>query len=134
MECAIDELSYALEMDPIELRLANYTDKDPVEDRPFSSKELRARFAQGAERLGWAKRAPAPRAQREGNAWVGYGVAMGVWDAMQVVAEAKATLTANGKLTVCSTTSDIGTGTYTVMTQIAADHGPRDRRRLVRAR
>ncbi len=121
MECAIDELSYALQMDPIELRLKNYTDTDPNEDKPFSSKELRACYARGAERFGWAARSPQPRSQREGTELVGYGVATGVWDAMQGIAEATATLSANGKLTVGSATADIGTGTYTVMTQIAAD-------------
>lgn len=121
IECAIDELSYALQMDPIALRLRNYTDTDPNEGKPFSSKELRACFAQGAARFGWDKRQPLPRAMRDGHTLIGYGMAMGVWDAMQGVASARAILGADGKLTVSSATADIGTGTYTVMTQIAAE-------------
>jgi xanthine dehydrogenase YagR molybdenum-binding subunit len=121
IECAIDELSYALGMDPIELRLRNYTERDPNHDKPFSSKELRACFAQGAERFGWSRRPPAPRATREGRELVGTGMAAGVWDALQGIASARALFTLDGKLTVSSATADIGTGTYTVMTQIAAD-------------
>jgi xanthine dehydrogenase YagR molybdenum-binding subunit len=121
IECAIDELSYALGMDPIELRLRNYTERDPNHDKPFSSKELRACFAQGAERFGWRSRPAAPRSTREGRQLVGTGMAAGVWDAMQGIATARALLTLDGRLTVSSATADIGTGTYTVMTQIAAD-------------
>ena len=121
MECAIDELAYALQMDPIALRLKNYTERDANHDKPFSSKELRACFTQGAERFGWAKRQPQPRSMKDGHTLIGYGMAMGVWDAMQTIASAKGVLSADGKLTVSSATADIGTGTYTVMTQIAAD-------------
>lgn len=121
IECAMDELAVKLGVDPIELRLKNYTEKDYNEDKPFSSKELRACYRQGAERFGWARRNPQPRSMREGNNLIGWGMASGVWDASQMQASAKAILTADGKLTVSSATADIGTGTYTIMTQIAAE-------------
>ncbi|QNF35931.1 xanthine dehydrogenase family protein molybdopterin-binding subunit [Adhaeribacter swui] len=121
LESAMDELAYELKMDPLELRLKNYTDIDLSKDNPFSSKELRACYQQGAERFGWSKRNPTPRSMREGKNLVGWGLATGAWEVKQQQASAKAILSIGGKLTVSSATSDIGTGTYTIMTQIAAD-------------
>jgi xanthine dehydrogenase YagR molybdenum-binding subunit len=121
IETAMDELAVALKMDPLELRLKNYSDKDYNEDKPYSSKELRAAYQQAAEKFGWSKRNPQPRSMRDGDWLVGHGMATGVWESMQQEAEAKATLGADGSLLVTSATEDIGTGTYTVMTQIAAD-------------
>ncbi len=121
LECAMDELAVKVGMDPIELRLKNYAEKDFNEDKPFSSKELRACYGQGAEKFGWAGRNPQPRSMREGNHLIGWGMANGAWEAQQQQASAKAVLTADGKLTVSSATADIGTGTYTIMTQIAAE-------------
>jgi xanthine dehydrogenase YagR molybdenum-binding subunit len=121
LECAMDELAVKLGIDPLALRLRNYADRDLNDDRPFSSKELRACYQQAAERFGWSRRDPRPRSMREGSALIGWGMAGGVWEAMQLPASAKAVLTADGKLAVSSATEDIGTGTYTVMTQIAAD-------------
>ncbi|WP_051340402.1 xanthine dehydrogenase family protein molybdopterin-binding subunit [Azospirillum halopraeferens] len=121
IEMAMDELAFALDVDPVDLRLRNYTDTDPNTGKPFSSKELRACFAQGAERFGWARRRPRPRSMRDGRELIGWGVAAGVWDAMQGRATARAVLGLDGRLTVSSATADIGTGTYTVMSQIAAE-------------
>ncbi len=121
IEIAIDELACVLGIDPIELRLKNYTETDPLTGNPFSSKELRACFRQGAERFGWSKRNPKPRSMRQGRELIGWGMAAGVWDAMQGQAAAKTTLSVDGTLRVASATADIGPGTYTVMTQIAAD-------------
>jgi xanthine dehydrogenase YagR molybdenum-binding subunit len=121
LECAIDELAVNVGIDPIELRLKNYSEKDYNEGKPFSSKELRACYRLGAERFGWARRNSQPGSMREGGALIGWGMAGGVWEAFQVMADAKAVLTADGRLTVSSATSDIGPGTYTVMTQIAAE-------------
>ena len=121
LECAMDELARALRMDPIALRLKNYAERDQNKDKPYSSKELRACYQQGADRFGWVRRTPEPRSMRDGRQLVGWGMATGIWDAMQQPASAKAVLGLDGKLTVSSATSDIGTGTYTVMTQIAAD-------------
>ncbi len=121
LECAMDELAYALKMDPLQLRLKNYTDEDMSKGKPFSSKELLACYRQGAERFGWEKRNPEPRSMKEGHNYVGWGMATGIWDAMQVPARCQAVLSVDGKLKVSSATADIGTGTYTIMTQIAAE-------------
>jgi len=121
LECAMDELAAELRVDPLELRLRNYAENDQTKGLPFSSKELRACYRQGAERFGWSRRSPEPRSMRDRNALIGWGIATGVWEAMQVPASARARLTADGMLTVSSATADIGTGTYTIMAQIAAD-------------
>jgi xanthine dehydrogenase YagR molybdenum-binding subunit len=121
LECAMDELAVALEMDPLELRIRSYAQRDANRDLPFSSNALLDCYAQGAERFGWGAREPAPRSMRDGHELIGWGMATGSWDAMQTKASARAVLDANGHLTVSSATADIGTGTYTVMTQIAAD-------------
>ncbi|SET20389.1 xanthine dehydrogenase family protein molybdopterin-binding subunit [Stigmatella erecta] len=121
LECAMDELAHKAGVDPLALRLKNYSERDQNKDKPYSSKELRACYQQGAERFGWARRNPAPRSMREGTQLVGWGMATGIWDAMQQPSSARAVLSIDGKLTVSSATSDIGTGTYTVMTQIAAE-------------
>jgi xanthine dehydrogenase YagR molybdenum-binding subunit len=121
LESAMDELAYNLNMDPLELRLKNYSERDQDEDLPFSSKELRQCYRQGAERFGWGRRSPQPRSMREGDDLIGWGVATGIWEAMQEEASTKAVLTVGGKFKVSSATADIGTGTYTIMTQIAAD-------------
>ncbi|EKN45643.1 aldehyde oxidase [Pseudomonas viridiflava] len=121
LECAMDELACALAIDPVRLRLTNFAERNGNEDKPYSSKELRECYAQGAERFGWERRNPEPRSMRQGRQLVGWGMAGGVWEAMQMKASAKARLGSDGKLVVSSATTDIGTGTYTVMTQIAAE-------------
>ena len=121
LESAMDELAHAVHVDPIDLRLLNYADHDQNTGKPFSSKELKACYEQGAAKFGWDKRQPAPRSMRRGKTLVGWGMAGGFWDAMQQPASAKAVLSADGKLAVSSATADIGTGTYTAMTMIAAD-------------
>jgi len=120
-EMAMDELSYAVGIDPLELRLKNYSEIDAMNGTEFTSKALREAFAQGAEAFGWSKRSAAPRSMREGSELIGWGMASGMWDAMSVKCAARATLMADGTLEVASAMSDIGTGSYTVMTQVAAD-------------
>jgi xanthine dehydrogenase YagR molybdenum-binding subunit len=120
LECAMDELACALSIDPVQLRLTNFAERNGNQDKPYSSKELRACYSQGVERFGWSKRNPEPRSMRQGRQLIGWGMAGGVWESMQMKASAKAHIDAEGKLTVSSATTDIGTGTYTVMTQIAA--------------
>jgi xanthine dehydrogenase YagR molybdenum-binding subunit len=121
IECAMDELAYAANIDPLELRLINYSDRDQIENRPYSSKELRECYRCGAEKFGWSKRNPQPRSMRDGNELVGCGMATGIWEAMQLKASARARLTANGSVEIASATADIGPGTYTMMAQIAAE-------------
>ncbi|TCD18396.1 xanthine dehydrogenase family protein molybdopterin-binding subunit [Pseudomonas sp. IC_126] len=120
LECAMDELAYAAKVDPLTLRLTNYAERNGNEDKPYSSKELRQCYEQGAERFGWSHRSMEPRSMRDGNQLIGWGLATGVWEAMQMPASAKACIEPDGRLVVSSATADIGTGTYTVMTQIAA--------------
>jgi xanthine dehydrogenase YagR molybdenum-binding subunit len=121
LECAMDELAVAAGIDPVQLRVANFAASNGNEGKPYSSKELLACYQQGAERFGWSKRNPEPRSMRQGRQLVGWGMAGGVWEAMQMPASAKASIDSSGKITVSSATTDIGTGTYTVMTQIAAE-------------
>lgn len=121
LECAMDELAFKTGIDPVQLRLKNYSETDQIEDKPYSSKELRACYQLGAEKFGWVQRNPRPRSMRDGNTLVGWGMATGIWDAFHVTADAQAVLTADGKLTVSSAAADIGTGTYTIVTQIAAE-------------
>jgi xanthine dehydrogenase YagR molybdenum-binding subunit len=121
IECAMDELAYAAKIDPLELRLINYSDRDQIEGRPYSSKQLRECYRQGAEKFGWSNRNPQPRSMRDGTELVGWGMATGIWEAMQMRASAKAVLTANGSVGIASATADIGPGTYTMMAQIAAE-------------
>lgn len=120
LECAMDELAYAAAVDPLALRLTNYAERNGNEDKPYSSKELRQCYEQGAERFGWSRRSMEPRSMRDGNQLIGWGMATGVWEAIQMPASAKACMGPDGRLVVSSATADIGTGTYTVMTQIAA--------------
>ncbi|MGF6916253.1 xanthine dehydrogenase family protein molybdopterin-binding subunit [Paraburkholderia sp. 40] len=121
LEVAMDELAEALRMDPLELRLVNYAERDANRNLPFSSKALRDCYREGAARFGWAGRPLEARARRDGNELIGWGMATGAWDAMQNEAAARAVLTPDGRVSVSSSTADIGTGTYTAMTQIAAD-------------
>ncbi|MFO2464639.1 xanthine dehydrogenase family protein molybdopterin-binding subunit [Pseudomonas sp. 15FMM2] len=120
LECAMDELACALAIDPVQLRLINYAERNQNEDKPWSSKALRECYSEGAERFGWSQRNPEPRSMRDGRQLIGWGMAGGVWEALQMKASAKASIDVDGTLTVSSATTDIGTGTYTVMTQIAA--------------
>ncbi|HEX6902192.1 MAG TPA: xanthine dehydrogenase family protein molybdopterin-binding subunit [Thermoanaerobaculia bacterium] len=122
LECAMDELAYALKIDPLELRLINYAEVDPESGKPWSSKALRECYRLGAEKFGWKNRKPEPRSMRDGRLLVGWGTATGVWGAFQRPASARITLRADGTAHVVSATSDIGPGTYTVMTMIAAEY------------
>ncbi len=121
IESTMDDLSYSLKMDPMQLRLLNYSETDVSTGRPYSSKELKQCYLQAAGRFGWDQRSPEPRSMRRGNKLIGYGMATGVWESMALPARAEAILTQQGKLIVNSSVTDIGTGTLTIMTQIAAD-------------
>ena len=121
LECALDELAYELGIDPVELRLRNYADVHPSSGRPWSTKALRACYEQGADRFGWARRSPQPRSMRDGRYLVGYGMASAYYGYVQVPCQARVTLGLDGVAVVRSAATDIGPGTYTVMTQVAAD-------------
>lgn len=121
VETAMDELAHELGIDPIELRLKNYTETDKNEGKRFTSKALRGCYAEGAARFGWSRRSPTPRSMREGRELIGWGMATGAWEALHMKTAARATLEPGPVLEVASATADIGTGTYTVMAQVAAD-------------
>jgi xanthine dehydrogenase YagR molybdenum-binding subunit len=121
LESAMDELAVALKLDPLELRLQCYSERDQNNDRRFSSKALRECYRQGAEAFGWHRRNPEPRSMRNGGDLVGFGMATGVWDAFQAPITVRIVLSANGHAEIACATSDIGTGTYTIMAQVAAD-------------
>jgi xanthine dehydrogenase YagR molybdenum-binding subunit len=121
LESAMDELAIALKLDPMELRLRCYSDKDQNTDVPYTSKQLRECYRQGAEAFGWAKRKAEPRSMRDGSELVGWGMATGVWEALQMPTAARIVLGANGHAEVSCSASDIGTGTYTILAQVAAD-------------
>jgi xanthine dehydrogenase YagR molybdenum-binding subunit len=121
LESAMDELAVALKLDPVELRLRCYSDIDQNTGQPYSSKALRESYRRGAEAFGWDKRTPEPRSMRDGKELVGWGMASGIWEALQMPIAVRIALSANGHAEVSCATSDIGTGTYTVMAQVAAE-------------
>ena len=121
VEVTMDEIAYQLNIDPLELRLINYSEIDKSSDKEYSSKELRKCYLEGAEKFGWNKRNPEPRSMKRGNKLVGYGMATGIWDANRILGRAEAIMTPDGKVEIKSAVTDIGTGTKTIMTQIAAD-------------
>ncbi|KQR95668.1 aldehyde oxidase [Chryseobacterium sp. Leaf180] len=120
VEVSMDELAYQLKMDPVEFRLKNYSEIDKSSDKEFSSKELKECYLRGAKQFGWEKRDPEPRSMKRGNKLVGYGMATGMWDANRILGRAEAILNKTGTVDLKSAVTDIGVGTYTVMTQIAA--------------
>ncbi len=121
LECAMDELSYEVGIDPLELRKVNFASKDENTGKMFTSKALLDCYRRGAAAIGWSRRKPQPRSMRAGHELVGLGMATGTWDAFLMKAAAKARLTADGKLEVSTAASDIGTGTWTILAQIGAD-------------
>jgi len=121
LEVALDEMAYALGIDPVELRLRNDAAQDPEKRIPWSSKSLAACYRTGAERFGWARRNPQPGSMREGTTRVGWGMATATYPANRSAAAATARYLPDGTAQVESGSQDLGTGTYTVMTQVAAD-------------
>jgi xanthine dehydrogenase YagR molybdenum-binding subunit len=121
LESAIDELSYALNIDPIELRIKNHAHVHPDSGLPWSSNALLDCYRKGAERFGWSARNPEPRSMRKMGQLVGYGMGRGALGAYQPPCKAIATIRRDGTAFVRSGGTDIGPGTYTVMTMLAAD-------------
>ena len=120
MESALDELSYTLGIDPVELRLRNYTEVHPGSGRPWSSKALRECYHAGAERFGWAERTPETGSMRDGNWLVGYGMAGVTFTPGQAPCQATVSIRADGTAHVRSAATDLGTGTYTIAAQVTA--------------
>jgi xanthine dehydrogenase YagR molybdenum-binding subunit len=121
LECAMDELADALTLDPVELRLRNDTQTDPEQNRPFASRHLAEALREGAARFGWDKRVAKPASVRDGRWLVGLGVASAIRGDILKSASARARMESDGRLTVELAMTDIGTGTYTILTQIAAE-------------
>ena len=121
LESAMDEVAYALKIDPIALRLKNYAERDPESGRPWSSKSLRECYALGAEKFGWSARTAEPRSMRDGRWLVGYGMATATYPARRQQAGTTARLLPDDTIDVRAGTQEIGCGTYTIMSQIAAD-------------
>jgi xanthine dehydrogenase YagR molybdenum-binding subunit len=121
LETALDELAYKVGLDPIELRRRNEPQIDEGAGRPFSSRSLMQCYETGAQRFGWARRNPTPGSMRDGRLLVGWGVASATYPALQFPASARARLLADGTAEVEAAASDMGPGTYTSMTQVAAE-------------
>ena len=121
LECAMDELAVRLGMDPVELRVLNHADRNEADDLPWSSKQLQACYRMAAERFGWSRQSWQPRSLRDGTTLVGHGMATAIYPAHRAAASASATLFADGTALVRTAASDMGPGTYTAMTQVAAD-------------
>ncbi len=121
LESAMDELSYALNIDPLELRIKNHADIDPQRNLPWSGKYLKECYEKGAEAIGWNKRNPKPNAMQDGEWKLGYGIGSGSFAANRGRATVKAVLLANGSLLLQSAVSDCGPGTATSMTGIATE-------------
>jgi xanthine dehydrogenase YagR molybdenum-binding subunit len=120
LEIALDELAEKLKMDPVELRLVNYAEKNPNEDKPWSSKHLRECYTQAAERFGWSKRSATPGQVSEGNELIGYGMGTATYPANRSAAQAVVRIKSDGSAFVGSGSQDLGTGMYTIMQQTAA--------------
>ena len=127
LECAMDELAIKLEIDPIELRRLNEPEQDPSQQIPFSTRQLIACMEQGAEQFGWDQRIAKPASRLEGDWWMGVGMAAAARGNNLGPSEARATLQVDDskvlgiKAIIETDMTDIGTGSYTVFTQVAAD-------------
>ncbi|GAA4798484.1 xanthine dehydrogenase family protein molybdopterin-binding subunit [Streptomyces ziwulingensis] len=121
LESAMDELAHELGIDPIELRRRNEPENDQASGRPFSTRRLRECYTVGAREFGWSRRNPRPRSTRDGDWLIGTGMATAVYDTLRAPGQAGVRLDADGTAAIESSTSDMGPGTYTSMTQVAAD-------------
>jgi xanthine dehydrogenase YagR molybdenum-binding subunit len=112
LEVAMDELAYACGLDPLELRLRNHADEHPTEHKPWSGKSLKECYRVAAEKFDWARRDPKPRSMKDGRQHIGWGMASSTYPVNLFPAQARV---------VVSGTQDLGTGSYTVFTQLAAE-------------
>ncbi|MEP6846950.1 MAG: xanthine dehydrogenase family protein molybdopterin-binding subunit, partial [Panacibacter sp.] len=121
LECAIDEMAYKVNMDPLAFRLLNYSENDPEHNRAHSSKFLREAYQLGADGIGWKDRAPKPRSMKEGELLAGYGMGTGVFIAWRGGASIGVKFTNDGTLILSTAVTDMGPGTATAMTKLASD-------------
>ena len=121
LESGIDELAYALDIDPLTLRMRNYAEVNPQSGLPWSSNGLLECYRRGADRFGWSRRNPSPRSMRSGSLLVGYGMAGITYTFYLPPCKARASINRDGTAFVRSAATDIGTDTYTVMTLLAAE-------------
>ncbi|HSI10641.1 MAG TPA: xanthine dehydrogenase family protein molybdopterin-binding subunit [Chthoniobacter sp.] len=121
LECAMDELAAELKIDPVQLRVINHADSHPIHDKPYSAKHLKEAYQLGAEKFGWAKRTPEPGSMKRDGLLIGWGMATATYPAYKMAADARIQMKADGTVHVQCAAHDIGTGAYTVLTQIAAE-------------
>jgi xanthine dehydrogenase YagR molybdenum-binding subunit len=121
LESAMDELAYEVGVDPLALRLLNYAETDPDEGTPYSSKSLRECYRVAAERFGWSKRSAAPRSMQEGRELIGWGMATSSYPTNRSMAAAYVRIAADGSVIAATGTQELGTGSYTVYAQVAAE-------------
>lgn len=121
LEVAMDEMAYALGIDPLEFRLRNWADHDYQLNAPWSTRRLKEAYAAAAEAFGWDQRSMEPRSMREGRELIGWGMATATYPVSRSPAEAKLIFHSDGSLVVQSAGADIGTGTYTILAQTAAE-------------
>ena len=121
LESAMDELAYALRIDPLALRLENHAETDPANGKPFSSKKLREAYNEGARRFGWSARKPEPRSMRDGDKLIGWGVASAIMSTFRFASKARIRLGDDGRVHIEAGTQEIGTGVYAIIPQIAAE-------------
>lgn len=121
LESAIDEMAYKLKIDPVEFRILNHAEKDPMSKHDFSSYYLLDCYKIGAEKFGWSKRNLEPRQNKKGRYLVGYGMATATYPAGRSAATVKVQMKRNGDVVLMTASIDIGTGTYTVLAQTASD-------------
>ncbi|MEO3796012.1 xanthine dehydrogenase family protein molybdopterin-binding subunit [Nonomuraea sp. B10E15] len=123
LETAMDELSYELGIDPVELRIRNHTEVDQQTEppTPYADKRLLECYRAATEAFGWARRNPKPGTTRDGDEYVGWGMATETHTHGAIPSQARLTIGADGRATLRTATQEIGTGTYTVLTQIVAE-------------
>jgi xanthine dehydrogenase YagR molybdenum-binding subunit len=121
IEVAMDELADRLGIDPIELRRRNEPTVDPESGKPYSSRNLIACMEEGARRFGWSARQARPARTRQGEWWIGLGMSASIRSNYLMPARCGLTLSADGRAIVRQAMTDIGTGTYTILAQIAAE-------------
>jgi xanthine dehydrogenase YagR molybdenum-binding subunit len=121
VECAMDELAYALKMDPLQLRLVNDSPNHPIKGIPWSTKHLRECYEQGAREFGWSRRTHEPRSMKDGRLLVGWGLATATYPAHARRAEVNIQFKADGTAVARCAAHDLGTGQWTSLAQISAD-------------